>query len=138
LVKLAPEPAPIPAAAVQALPLVQVIESPPLASTFEAEVESTLPKAIALVETVQLAVTVALVASVPLAVPATAAAGRQKAATAMARLRVVVLDILVFLTCYEGALALLAFPVGRVGDLPAPCGFYGIRVKIDLRTIAAQ
>src|SRR4051812_29207401 len=58
--------------------------SPPLASTFDAEVESTLPKASALVETVQLAVTVALVARLPLAVPAIAGAGRQITARVVA------------------------------------------------------
>jgi hypothetical protein len=80
LAKLAPEPAPTPAEADQAVPLVQVIESPPVPSTFDPEMVSTLPKARAEVETVQLAVTVAVTLIDELAVPATAAPGKARAA----------------------------------------------------------
>ena len=55
------------------MPLVQVTERPPVLSTLEPLSVSTLPKASALVETVQLAVTVAETLSVEVAVAACAA-----------------------------------------------------------------
>src|ERR671920_714935 len=70
--KVAPLPAPTPAAALQAVPLVQVTLMPPVASTLAPLIGLTLPNARALDETVQLAVTVASTLSVVLVVAAKA------------------------------------------------------------------
>ncbi len=62
----------------------QVMVSPPVESTFEPEIVLTLPKASAVVDTVQLAVTVAVTLSEPLVVLAAAGVGIASAAAANA------------------------------------------------------
>src|SRR5215217_8900633 len=78
---VAPLPVPALALAVQDEPLVQTMLTPPVPSTAEAEIVSTLPKASAVVEMVQLAATVALTPRLELCVPATAGLAVTAAAT---------------------------------------------------------
>src|SRR4051812_25452313 len=70
----------MPAVAVHAVPLVQVTVIPPVASTFEPLIGLMLPNAIALVDRVQLAVTVASTLSVELVVAAKAGWASMKGA----------------------------------------------------------
>src|SRR5215217_766963 len=92
LASVAPVPAPALAAALQPEPLVQVTLTDPVASVAPESV-LTLPKATAVVETVQFAVTVALTPSVLLCVPAKAAPGAASEAAAAAVAKIVALTL---------------------------------------------
>jgi hypothetical protein len=123
LAKLAPLPDPTPAEAAQVVPLVQTIDRLPVESTFEPEIVLTLPKASAVVETVQLAVTVAVTLIVELAVPASAPAGAAHSSTAPATRapELEILMLLVLVACAKpGLQARFAFLFRALVNEPPP------------------